>query len=506
MGRSIFRQETQIRASDTYTDSVAAGQTDLETNAVDLEDDLNSLRSQIKRVLDDSAGNWYDDIPTVNTKKRDLKDLNTDLDDMEEKRFIGGVTVLDEVTVGGATNVHIIGNAGELPTQTAAVGAGTALGAIVALHGGTFGQHSLDEVTGKNALAPKNLCKIRGAGKDAITSGGYEVFALLQAESGVGDGDTFNTTDKRVQLSFVRNNGSDDLEAVPAADIQGQTIEYMYPRRVSLDTLPEDLTWPPQVFSDQVAAVDVTLDAAIDNQSGAATAVQNIDVDLAASIEWWYRDAASADLLGVKEDSAGSASTVQLGSAVDVFDNDAVDNNFANQLKVDTAGTEIDIGVNAGVIETTSTNDMRLLGAGELLLDDGNQTGWTQTTGIKLSENGTEWTDFKTAFGEVSLLNAIKAAADSANVTKYNGAVTAAVAADADVGGPGTANNLDANIHAMDGGTFATDHDIYVNGGLQRGGADAAANNDVYPGSTSVQLKFEFKLKVGDEICVISRA
>jgi hypothetical protein len=52
------------------------------------------------------------------------------------------------------------------------------------------------------------------------------------------------------------------------------------------------------------------------------------------------------------------------------------------------------------------------------------------------------------------------------------------------------------------------DHDIYLNGALLRSGADASANNDVYPGTSLVagQLKFEFPVKINDVICVISRA
>ena len=88
MTRTISRQDAQIQPSKTYTDNLAAGVA-LETSAANIEEDLNSLRSQVNRIMDDSlSGNWYDDIPTVNSKKRSLLDLNTDLDDLEEKRIL----------------------------------------------------------------------------------------------------------------------------------------------------------------------------------------------------------------------------------------------------------------------------------------------------------------------------------------------------------------------------------------------------------------------------------
>lgn len=82
--------------------------------------------------------------------------------------------------------------------------------------------HTLDEIAGANALSTKNIVWVRDATtKDAITSGGQEIFGLLQAESGVVDGDAFNDTDKQVQISFVINS-ADDSVACPAVDHPGQ--------------------------------------------------------------------------------------------------------------------------------------------------------------------------------------------------------------------------------------------------------------------------------------------
>ena len=224
MSRSFLRQDTQIKASDVYDDTIAAG-AGLEDSSQNLEYDLNTLRSQVKRIIGET--DWYAAIATVNGKQRDLKDLNTDLDDIENKKFVFGVQVLTNIAVPATQNYVVLVQANsETPTQAAAVSA-SAEGAIVAVLAGDVGAHALTVLAGNNALSPKNLVIIRDAStKDAITSGGQEVFGLIQAESGVVDGDSFNDTTKQAQISFVINGGSDTLIDCPVDDIKGKTIEY----------------------------------------------------------------------------------------------------------------------------------------------------------------------------------------------------------------------------------------------------------------------------------------
>jgi len=624
MGRTWIRQDAQVRRSVTYTDTVAAGAT-MESSPVHLEDDLNSIRSQINRIMKaDSSLNWYDDVPTVTglgaAKKRGLTLLNTDLDELEEQRILCPVQVLTNVSVpaavaaigtitaiakasitdgqtftlddnentptvfefdlvpdgvsGGNTVVDIsaattdiqvatamvsaingvgatlnwtaangggtlaavtlthdeegtIGNgtlfstnttmalvqptggagdmvvldvsSSEAPTNSAAIGTG--LGTVVAVLAGDVGSWDNTVIAGSSAVNPKNMVWIRDhENHEGLTSDDKQIYGLLQAESGVVQGDSFNDTDKQVQISFFRIATDDTIEHVPGIDIGGRTVEYVYSKRVTLDTLPEDCYFPNVFFTDGAASVSVTLNNAIDNQGTTpATQDTNIDVDITtAGREWFWRDAALADLLGIKEGSAGGTSEVQVAGAVDVFNVDAVLNDFANAIKADTSGTEIDIGVTAGHIETTSTNDLHLQAGGEMYLDDGNQTGssWAQTDGIKLSETQAEWNTFETEFGEVSLLNAIAQAKNTGGLTRTvtRSVVTTNVAADADAGGPATAANLDTDLASRSGLTLLTDVDLYLNGVLLRPGADAAANNDYYPGSTDVQWKFEFAL------------
>ncbi len=93
----------------------------------------------------------------------------------------------------------------------------------------------------------------------------------------------------------------------------------------------------------------------------------------------------------------------------------------------------------------------------------------------------------------------------AARGTKTYATVTADTAANANVGGVSGGTNLDAQLPDLSAGNFLTDYDVYVNGQIQRPGADASANNDYYPGTSLAngQLMFEFAVTTGDVICVI---
>lgn len=123
-----------------------------------------------------------------------------------------------------------------------------------------------------------------------------------------------------------------------------------------------------------------------------------------------------------------------------------------------------------------------------------------------LSDASAEWGVFESLFGEVSLLNAINQAATmGGRMTKVYANVTVEAAANNDVGGVGGGTNLDAQLPDMSANSFLTDYDVFLNGNLLRPGANAAANNDYYPGTSLAngQLMFEFTVKVNDVICVI---
>lgn len=520
MSRTFLRQGTQIRNSDSYDDTLASGVA-LESGATSIEADLNGLRSQVAKFIDVGGANWYDAVPTVNAKQRSLLQLNTDLDDIEEKKLLCRANVITDITVGATRNYVVLSVAGsEAPTRVAAVNT-TTNGAVVAqsaLSGASFLAHELTELSAVSAdpLHPRNLCVIRDAVTgQAIQSSGRDVFGLLQYESTGVDGASFNdlSSSNRVKISFVRPNATfDDLEAVPVADIENAVINYNYVFRTNLDALPEDCFLSDANFIDQSASVDVTLSNAADNQgSTPVTPATDINIDVANNNFWSFRDASSQNLLQVFSDTVGGNSEVAITTNVDIFDVDAVANDFANGITVDSGGSAIGVGVTTGVIGTVGANDTYVRSGAELFLDDANQVGstWAQTNGIKLSETQAEWNDFETVFGEVSLLNAMVAAFQNGGGTarvKGVATVTAAtIAADTDVSGPSGSNNIDADLPAYVGASFVSDADVYVNGQLQYNGANAAANNDVYPGTTPAigELRFEYNLIIGDVITMI---
>jgi hypothetical protein len=410
----------------------------------------------------------------------------------------------------------VILDTGELPSNTtAAVGIVTTLGTVVITHTGTFGEHSLDEIAGPNDLNPKNLITIfDGATRDIIDSGGNQIWGLLQGESGLADGGTItDTTATRVQISFVKVSPTgDDLIIVPAVDIGGQTINYCYRERIRLEDLNEGDFLKGAIVDTPGAATAVDRQAVYDNQG--VTPVElttNADLDLATGVEWTIRDLTNADLFRIIEGSGGGVSEINIHSGVDLYDNDAIDVDFASGVSANSGGTRpIDVGVNDGIVESTA-GDLGVVAAAELLLDDVNQNGstWAQTTGIKLSDTTQEWDDFEVQYGEVSLLNAIVQASNQGGIVKTCANVTSTTVADTDVSS--SDGNLDAALGDLSNGSFVNDHDIFLNGALLRSGVDASANNDVYPGTdldntADGQLKFEFPVKINDVLCVINRA
>ncbi len=638
MARTFIRQDTQIRSSDVYDDTIAPNLANFETNPTEIEGDLNNQRSMLSELRDVRAGNWYDALVAPVTLEtgtiRGVQDLNGDLHLLEKKRVLRDVHSLVDITVPASAaaagtltnatnfldtetvtidakvytfqtsltdvdgNVNIgasvalshenlrrainldgvagtdyatsmtlhptvsasdtatttvvtaksagtAGNAiattettatgswggalltggdgdvvilaaGELPSNTtAAVGIVTTLGTVVVAHGGTFGEHSLDQIDGPNDLNPKNLITLfDGTTRDTLQSGGNQIWGLLQGESGLTDGTTItDTTATRVQIAFVKVNGTgDDLIIVPAVDIGGTVLNYCYRERIRLEDLSEGDFLKGSIVDTPGAATAVDRQDVYDNQG--VTPVElttNASLDLATGVEWSIRDLANADLFQIIEGSGGGTSEFAITADVDLYDNDAADVNFANGASINSGGTRpIDVGVTDGVVESTA-GDLRLLAAAEMLLDDVNQAGstWAQTEGIKLSETTAEWDAYEVEFGEVSLLNAIVQASNQGGIVKACANVSSTTTADNDVSqGDG---NLDAALGDLSGGDFVNDHDVYLNGALLRSGANAAANNDVYPGTdlnntADGQLKFEFPVRTNDVICTISRA
>ena len=528
MGRTFIRQDDQIAASNTadgfYDDTVAPSEANYETNPGDLLDDLNSVRSQLQNFLNrDGAGfptgDWFSDLtaPTAleTGTQRGIDAVNDGLHAIEKKRVLRCVYTLSSITIASAGNTFDILGTGELPAQTtAAVGVVTTLGTVVADHNAAFGAHSLLEVAGPTAISPKNLVQIVDAGsRDPVLDASDRIYGLLQSET-AADGHTItDTTTTRVQISFVKLNGSgDDLIAITSGAMDGVSYDYCYVERIRLEDLNE-ANFLGGASVDVPSGSTVTRQVAYDNQGATVVnTTSSATLDIGTGLVWELGDDDSAPLLTVTEASAGSASTIALGAQVDVFDVDALVNNFAAGITTRSGGTRpINIGITDGVIETTA-GDLKLDGFALLAFEDVNQATSTYGTDLVLSDAAGEWDLYETNFGEVSLLNAINQAYSNANRRKVVAVATANVAANADVSGPSDDNNLDADLGDLSAGTFIDDYDIFLNGVLLRSGVNAAANHDVYPGTALAngQLRFEFNIKgTGakvDQITVIDYA
>lgn len=507
MSRSFLKQDTQINSSYDYDDTLVSGIA-LQNTGSHLERDLNALRSQVKRLLSSASGNWYDNLTTIigldGSKQRGLAEIAFELDDIESKRILCPVQVLTDVVVSSSFNVVVLSPAlNTSPTNTMASGA-FGLGTIVAElpSGSDIGTGSLALISGANALLPINLIKVRDAiTKDPVSFSGSEVYGLLQVESGgLSQGASFDDATRQGQISFVYvSSGTDQFSLVSSAAIGGHIVEYMYAKRVSLETLPEDCTFPNIRFLDQSAASEVTLENAIDNQIGPVTMDQNIDIDISNSFAWAFRSG-STDLWTVQNNTTGGEVEINATS----YDNNATTNDFSNGVTIDSSGNPITIGVVDGLIQASGTltvasdndNDLIISGNRELLFDDGNQSGstWAQTTGIKLSDTTEEWNTFESLFGEVSILSALISGSNAGGHSKGVAVATANISANVNAR---IGVNLSGSFPSYTTGSFYEDANVYLNGQLLRNGEDAGADHDVYPGTDPNQgdLKFEFAIK-----------
>lgn len=498
MPRTMVRQDEQVHASEVYDDTISPTEAAFETNTVDLQDDVNNLRSLALYYKNRQAsGNWFDVLktPTVFTGEgegpRGIDDLNDDLWSLERKRVLVSAVSIADISVPASQNYVVLG-AGELPPNTtAAVGVVTTRGTVVATHGGTFGTHDLAEVAGSSAINPKNMIEVvDGSNRDPILDGSDRIWGLIQGESGLADGDTIlTTTPDRVQISFVKINATgSDLIACNVAAIESKTVNLAFNERKALDDLTEQ-DFLRGAIVDVPGAATVTRQVAYTNQGVTPVDVTtNSILDLeGAGLYWEIRDDAEARLFAVIEGSAGSTSEIHIGSDVDLYDNDAVDVDFNAGISARSGGTRpIDIGINDGVIESTA-GDLEVQATAELILSDGNESaGWSRN-GILLSDTSQEWDDFESEFGEVSLLNAmVQAKQDTERQTDW-AAVNANISANTLITGAGGSPNIDNQLPSYKGLTFVSAVEVFINGVKQRPGADAAANNDVYPSAVATE-------------------
>ena len=300
-----------------------------------------------------------------------------------------------------------------------------------------------------------------------INSNGQSVFGLLQGENGVVNGDTFNDTTKRVQISFVRDSGSNTLEAVPAVDIQGKSIKYSYITRKSLSNLPQNATLGG-AFADHIAAAEVTLQNAYDNQG--ATAVEGSTSFAykvgAANTYKLQNSGATIDLLSV--DGATGSEAVTFGANTSV--SGTLDS--TSSASFDTSGQSIAIGSTTGAISsaaslslttTGATSDVTLNAGGSIAFSDSNITGSTYIGDLPLASSSAEMSDFFTNYGTVSLVSAINSALNTTSRSTVEYILTSDVANTSDFD-PSSHTNINGGTDPDWSTNSISTAIVYVNG------------------------------------------
>lgn len=500
----------QVRKAFTFTDTLTASQiSTIETDAVDSEDFLGGVLSQFNKII--GATNWYDPVQSAAGEPRNLKTLT---DNIFYKDMLRWRVKTQDVAVPAGQNYVVLNAASsETPAETAAVGAGSANGAVVAIIA-TFGAHALTEVSGLNYLQPKNGCLVRDAATfDPILSGGRFVMALLQAETGVVDGNTFNDTDKRAQLSFVRSNaGGTALEAVPVADIEGKTINFSYGSRTELN-LANEQDFQFFAFSDPSSTASITLQQAYvgGNTIDVQTTEGNLVFNLSQDTTVFQVQRNGANLMSFTRDDT-------TGDVIQI-DADTLDANLTNPLNVNvgasfaTSGTTINVGTTAGQVDATAltvrstTGDLTLRSADDVLF----QTV-RETTALPLDDATAGAISALPGGPYTSVSAAIRKALLSSDLDIFVQVLANNYGRDVNV--PGATETwtpaldlTNRTISMLSADIANCDTLLFLNGVLLRGGT-AATNNDVYKGDTVADgdLKYDFTkgVKTGDQITAIS--
>ncbi len=494
MPMTAIRPDAQVQNSTTYNDQVAPGIA-MQTSAVYLEDDLSGLRSQVRSAL--GTTHWYDPLATTaNGKQRAIAQLNSALDVLETKTIISRSTVLTAVNVPAGQNYVILSVSGnQAPTLPAAIGP-TSLGAIAALStqtGASFAANELITVAGADALTPKNLCLVHNNANAQVvetSSGQADILALLQVEGGAQDGSSFNDTSggARVKLSFVyQDQSTKTLKAVAASDIGGITINFSYQVRNAWLTAPENAFTGNASFIDQVGSVDITLTQATANQAGAGIPVNTpVLWRVATSQQFAIQSATGASTYFAISPSGSSTAATLTTNTFSIATQSPVTSTAG--MTVAQGTQSVNVGVTAGQVDSagltvasTGSNPLKLNAGGAIAFKDGYLAGsnWTSAA-VNLANGTTDINAYRAAFGEVSLMAGIVAAANSAKRSYVVADVVGGnFSAGTNMTGAGANANLSSQLPDFSKATNpATQIKVWRNGMLLRYGVNAAAGND----------------------------
>jgi len=485
-----------------FDDTKSAGIA-LQSGAVDGADAFDGVMSMLKIAI--GLTNWYDN-PTKTIET--LANQAT----LEGKNILKRAQKIQDITVTAAQNWEAL-VASEYPSENIAI-VGTTKGAVTAQLAGAIGSFDLAEITGSNALNPKNLLAVIDATTgDPILSSGRRVWGLLQVGSTATDGNPFAATGAdQAQISFVRPNATyDDLEACPVGDIAGATINYAYPFRDDLNSMSEQSFLPDTLFADPGAAATVTMDEAYNGGSVISVDDTNVDWRLTDTKEFIVSDATGAvKILTVKALSGGDV--VQI---VGTLDMDGDIDGGANKATFN----GVEVGGAAGQIARTGGDlTLKTITSGNVHLDSVAEVQFTTSreTALELDDATTgSISALKTVLtgsgAFVSIADAIKYAAQNGGADLTVGVTVLGSNYGQDVNVPAGAGALDiSSPHSIDMNTpSGVDTFIFLNGRLLYGG-NGSTNNDVYAGTTpaSGDIKFDFPggVKNGDVIIAVQLA
>jgi hypothetical protein len=460
MSRSFIRQDIQVRPSDVYDDTFAM--VNAETNAVNIEDDLNYLRSQEKVIT--GMPNWFD--PPADS---------FGLKAIHDKRFTLWNQKADAVTVGVADNFVLLTGATK-PSGKIAIGS-TVLGTITGALLGTIGQNDLVMFPDKSNVvevrehSTKNplytIESVQGAEDQR------QIFGLLQVGSAATEGNTFGDTasDDQAQISFVYFDAvTGDVTACPTAAIEGKVIEYSFRARTDFYSLPENAYDQQITFVDNFGISIVELQDAYKNGNGVITLTsgKNLDIDLASNANFTIVNGAGNVLSTDKNTSiTNSGYSINLQNQKEMRLSELATNgtNFT--------GFKAPASLAADVMYTMPSADGS---AGQVLSTNASGTlSWVNPDAATA-----KMVLIKTSVGDI-------AANTSINITD---AVTFTVV-----------NPDSLTMGAVDT-AWVKNYDVFLNGELML--SDVAGADDVYY-VDSTHIKFTMKIRKNDIITIIRR-
>lgn len=218
-----LEQETQLRNSRVYDDTLSPG-AGLETPAgISLQEDLNALRSLLKRHLAGVAvANWYDDL---------LDDFG--LNQIHDKPFVNRLPITEgtnDFTLGAPAQGTLV-NAGQLVSGSGTIAVGpssTENGGLQAADeanftvAGTLGVGLSTALDGNQNLLNKVDIIVDSTNDPPLNGSGVLIFGLLQVITGTGDGAAVaGGGSENLQISFVSIDpatGALQAETLPADD------------------------------------------------------------------------------------------------------------------------------------------------------------------------------------------------------------------------------------------------------------------------------------------------